>query len=92
MTKEAIRIVVLALGALLLCTQWSCATVGTTAARAVSPGERRYREHCGRCHEAVRAHAYSDAQWQGVMGRMQPEAHLSDADARSILIWLRSSN
>ena len=64
----------------------------TPAVASRSPGETLYLEHCESCHDRFAPEAYSDAQWRGVIDRMQAEAGLTDPQAFAVLAWLQESN
>lgn len=57
-----------------------------------SSGEALYRDFCSSCHDPVPPGAYSDAQWRGVLSRMQSEAGLTDLEAQEVLTWLEENN
>ncbi len=54
--------------------------------------EATYRDVCGSCHDPVPPSAYTDAQWRGVINRMQAEAGLTDLEAKEVLAWLEQNN
>ncbi len=68
-----------------------CAGVGP-AVGSGSDGEVVYRDFCGSCHDPVPPGAYSDAQWRGVINRMQSEAGLTDLEAQEVLTWVQENN
>lgn len=74
-----------------LLTLVGCAGLGHRR-EGESPGETLYFDRCANCHDAFHPAAYSDAQWIGVMSRMQGEAQLSDDDALAVLRWLQANN
>lgn len=72
-------------------TMLGCAGV-SPAVGSGSRGESFYRDTCGSCHDPVPPGAYSDAQWRGVVNRMQSEAGLTDLEAAEVLSWVRENN
>lgn len=77
--------------ALALSALVGCAGVGPAVGSGTG-GEAIYRDFCGSCHDPVPPAAYSDAQWRGVLNRMQPEAGLTDLEAQEVLTWVQENN
>jgi hypothetical protein len=75
------------------------ASCATTQARVTAgapptsqpPGQALYEDRCGRCHDAVPAHAYPRPEWPAVVRRMSAEARLSELEVQRILLWLQEA-
>lgn len=82
---------------LLLALFYSCgpskATKQAAAERAAlvlkqNQGEEIYGSYCARCHKLPDTKGYSITDWQPILKKMQPKAHLQDADMDKILAYL----
>jgi mono/diheme cytochrome c family protein len=61
-------------------------------AGAALPGRSIYERRCGSCHRLHGSYEYSDAEWGRIVHVMARNAHLSGADEKLVLEYLRATN
>lgn len=55
-------------------------------------GAQLWGENCNRCHNAPDPRTFSDDQWDAAVEHMHQKAILTDAEAKKILVFLKSAN
>jgi hypothetical protein len=70
------------------CAAALAACAGAPAASGSQEPEQLYRQKCAGCHRPYEPSSRTRAQWQAVMGRMAPRAHLSREQEGALRHWL----
>lgn len=56
----------------------------------IAQGKTIYEGHCAKCHKLFSPSDFSSAEWGPILMRMQPKAHLEDADMALVSDYVNS--
>ncbi|RZJ28578.1 MAG: cytochrome c [Flavobacterium sp.] len=62
----------------------------TVNAERVAQGKSIYEGSCAKCHKLFSPTDFSSAEWGPILMRMQPKAHLQDADMALVSDYINS--
>lgn len=66
----------------------AAACAGAPASPGASAPEQLYRQRCAGCHRPYAPSSRSRAEWDAVLPRMAPKAHLSPGQEATLRHWL----